>query len=727
MRLEFHYFSEIFLAQKSSIGMCWLNRINFTIAFSLFAICIAAHSSVGQTSAKFSAEARMLKKTLAEKHIQPRPMDDAYSAWVFDKTIDDLDPDRVYFTKEDLNSLLLYRKKIDEELNGAGWLFLTQLTQLYQKCLQRYSSGINEVGLQPIDFFSPSFLKEDSSWSNDMRALRTHWQQVFRFHLQKRLANLASRTGAKVQKDFLTKNESAARQQVLRVLLRDAEKILYHTNGFEAYVASVFFQSMATAFDPHTSYFTTNQMQGFISSLSTEGFLFGFTIEENESGEVIISHLTPGGPAWNSGEIHKGDVLQAIRWEGKEQQDLWGIDSEEVNDILGEPDLFKIELMLKKANGTVNTVHLRKEKIAAEGNAVKSFVLDGQKKIGFISLPDFYSNWGDADGAKCASDVAREIVKLKRENIEGLILDVRFNGGGSMAEAVAMAGIFIDAGPVGVMKNRDKEPFTLKDFNRGTIYDGPLVIMVNSLSASASEFLAAALQDYNRALIVGARTYGKATAQQIMPADPTLSLEEKKSQPRLDDIISSAGFAKVTTEKLYRITGKTAQQTGVIPDIELPDALQELPLSESVLPRSFVPDSIQKKVYYQPLASLPRREVLEKSKHRIGEQPQFNSVRNLGIRFADYKFNSDSVALKWPDFQKNNEVYTQLVREIAAGMKTSTKVFKAELLKDGQFKMQTDPYVDEFNNTWKKNLEEDIFVNETFLITCDLISYVTKK
>jgi carboxyl-terminal processing protease len=709
------------------MGMCWLNRINLTITSSLFALCIAAHSSEGQTSAKFSAEARMLKKTLMEKHIQPPPMDDTYSAWVFDNTIEDLDPDRVYFTKEDLNSLLVYRRKIDEELNGAGWLFLTQLTQLYQTCLQRYSSGIKEVGLQPIDFFSQSFLNEDSSWSNDMRALRTHWQHVIRFQVQKRLANLASRTGAKAENDFLRTNESAARKQVLKVLSRDAEKILYHSNGFEAYVASVFFQSMATAFDPHTSYFTTNQMQSFISSLSTEGFLFGFTIEDNESGEVVISHLMPGGPAWNCGEIHKGDVLQAVRWDGKELQDLWGVDSEGVNDILGEPDLFKIELTLKKADGTVNLVHLRKEKVAAEENAVKSFVLDGQNKIGFISLPDFYSNWGDADGSKCASDVAREIVKLKRENIEGLILDVRFNGGGSMAEAVAMAGIFIDAGPVGVMKNKDKEPFTLKDINRGTIYDGPLVIMVNSLSASASEFLAAALQDYNRALIVGARTYGKATAQQIMPADPTLNFEEKKSRPQINDIISAAGFAKVTTEKLYRITGKTAQQIGVMPDIELPDAVQELPLSESVLPLSFAPDSIQKKVYYQPLAALPRNELLEKSKHRIERQPQFNSLRNLGIRYTGYKFNSDSVALNWADFKKNNEVYTQLIKEIAAGMKTSTKVFKAELLRDGDFKMQSDSYSDEFNNNWIKNLEDDLYVNETFLIACDLISYVTKK
>ncbi|HMG91252.1 MAG TPA: carboxy terminal-processing peptidase [Chryseolinea sp.] len=661
-----------------------------------------------------------------EKHIQPRSMDDIYSAWVFDNTIDELDPDRVCFTKEDINSLLVYRQKIDDELNGAGWSFLSQLTQLYKKNLQRYSSGIKEVGQQPVDFFSQAFLKEDSSWSNDMKILRKHWEHVFRFHLQKRLANLASRPGAKIEKDFLTKNESVARQQVLRALSRDADRILKHTNGFESYVASVFFQSMATAFDPHTSYFTSSQMQSFISSLSTQGFLFGFTLEENESGEVIISHLMPGGPAWNSGEIHKGDVLQAIRWEGKELQDLWGLDSEEVNDMLGEPDLFKIELTLKKADGTLKTVHLRKEKVTAEENVVKSFVLEGQKKIGFISLPDFYSNWGDADGSKCASDVAREIVKLKRENIEGLILDVRFNGGGSMAEAVAMAGIFIDAGPVGVMKNKNSEPFTLKDINRGTIYDGPLVIMVNSLSASASEFLAAALQDYNRALIVGARTYGKATAQQIMPADPSLKLDEKKSKLQPDDI-NAAGFAKVTTEKLYRITGRTAQQTGVIPDIELPDALQELPLRESTLPLSFAPDSIQKKVYFQPLALLPRSPLLEKSKHRINGQPQFSLLRNLGDRYANYKFNSDSVALKWPDFQKNNSMYTQLVKEIAAGIKTSTKVFKAELLTDAQFKAESDSYFDDFNNTWKKNLEEDIFVNETFLITCDLILHVTKK
>jgi carboxyl-terminal processing protease len=706
--------------------MSWLNRIVFVTGMVPAFTCIFSIYGSAQTPPKnFAAEARLLKRTLVENHFRPRAIDNEYSAWVFDNTMDDLDPDGIYFTQEDINSLLGYREKIDEELNGTGWTFLPQLTQLYSKCLRRYRAGINDVSTQPIDFFRPAFLVEDSTWSENTNELRTQWALMFRYNLQQRLADLATRTGTKAEKDFLLKNEKAARQQVTKVMLREADRILENADGLDAYVASTLLESMAAAFDPHTSYFTAKQMQRFIASLSTQGYFFGFTIDENENGEVVVSQLMPGGPAWNSGEMHKGDAIQSIRWEGKEQEDLWGVDRDDVNDMLDETDNSKIALTLRAPDGTTRDVQLRKEKVTSEENVVRSFVLGGEKKIGFISLPDFYTDWDDADGSKCASDVAREIVKLKREKIEGLILDVRFNGGGSMAEAVAMTGIFIDAGPVGVLARKNGEMVTVKDINRGTIYDGPMVVMVNSLSASASEFLAAALQDYNRAIVVGSRTYGKATAQTVLSSDPTLNMDDKKLVEKLKTV--NSGFAKVTVEKLYRVTGKTAQGRGVIPDVQLPDVLQGLPIRESELPLSFAADSIQKKVYYQPLRPLPRAELLEKSKRRTDVQSQFISMQKLATTLADYGRGPDSVALRWPDFQIKNGKQIQLTREISAGLKASTKVFTATVLKEEELRGQSDTYFQEFNTSWIKNLEGDIFVNETFLITCDLISHVTKK
>ena len=237
--------------------------------------------------------------------------------------------------------------------------------------------------------------------------------------------------------------------------------------------------------------------------------------------------------------------------------------------------------------------------------------------------------------------------------------------------------------------------------------------------------MAAALQDYNRAIIVGAKTYGKATVQEVMSSNPAVKLDDKNFSQLFKN--GSAGFAKITTEKLYRITGKAAQQSGVIPDIEIPDILDQFPMLEISLEFSLEPERVHKKTYYQPLDTLPRYALRKKSKGRIDAQPLFNTLRKAGEEFAEDKRESDSVSLKWTDFQKRDETYKQLISEIATGSAVATNVFKAELMKDEQLRAQSDSYYNDFKTSWIKNLEKDITLSEAFLITCDLIAYVTKN
>ena len=707
--------------------MGWLNRKTSKVAVAVLSGVLLQIAAVAQNvKSSTGAEARLLKKALLENHIQPRLIDDVYSGWVYDHVLDELDPERLYFTQNDLKTLSASRDKIDDELNGSAWTFVPHLTQLYKKCLERYKVGVNEIAGKTIDFSSEQYLDVDSTWSTDNLDLKKQWNLTFRYNTEERLLDLQRRAPEKTEKEFLSKHEGQVRQQIQKVMIREADRILNQPLGFEEYVTSQFFKCMAMAFDPHTAYLSPQQMQNFISSLSTQGYYFGISLGENERGEIFIVQLMPGGPAWKSGEIHKGDVLQVLRWEGHDPVDLWGIDLDEVNEMLMESNSSLLEITLRKSDGTLNVVKLRKEKVTSEESIVKSFVLEGSRKIGYISLPDFYTDWGDADGSKCASDVAREIIKLKRENIEGLILDVRFNGGGSMTEAVAMAGIFIDAGPVGVIKNKAAELQTVKDLNRGTIYDGPLVIMVNSLSASASEFLAAALQDYNRAIIVGGRTYGKATAQQLVPTNSRVTTDKVRPvQPRPK--AEAISYVSVTVQKLYRITGKTAQQVGVVPDVMLPDALQSLPVREVDLPLSFSPDSIQKKVYYQPLPALPLRELKEKSSARLTTQPQFAALGQLGTQITKLKINPGKIALRWSDFQKFYAEYTRLGNEIESSSNVATKLFTADKLEEESPVAPADSYMIEFNESWIKNLQEDIFLHEAFHIICDFVPHVTKK
>jgi carboxyl-terminal processing protease len=359
---------------------------------------------------------------------------------------------------------------------------------------------------------------------------------------------------------------------------------------------------------------------------------------------------------------------------------------------------------------------LKKEKMENEENIVKSFVLNGEKKIGYILLPGFYTEWENESGSSCANDVAKEIIKLKRENIDGLILDLRYNGGGSLGEAMEMAGIFIDEGPLFSLRDKAGKLQTLKDPNRGTIYDGPLALMVNGQSASASEILSACLQDYNRAVIVGSTTYGKATGQQMFSLD-TLS-NKAEPAPGMD-------MVKITGEKLYRLTGATAQFSGVIPDVALPDAFDAMEYREKFSKQALLPDTAKRNSYYKALQPLPAGKLSALSLQRTKNNEEFNSVRQFID--AERKFLSgrmNTIPLKWDAFEKwmkENNPDDEPGKE----SKAPTKKFTVENHARDKELLFNNAYAKEVNSVWLQNLAEDIYVEETFSVLLDLINLRT--
>jgi carboxyl-terminal processing protease len=298
-----------------------------------------------------------------------------------------------------------------------------------------------------------------------------------------------------------------------------------------------------------------------------------------------------------------GDRILTLQWEKQDPVDVSDATPEEISRIVASDNQSKLSITLQKSDGSTRKVILQKAKAVVDDDLgrVKSFLLKGSKTIGFISLPAFYSDWesGRPDGYGCSDDVAKEIVKLKKEGLDALILDIRYNGGGSVGEAVSLAGIFIDSGPVALMQDKDKRILTLKDMNRGTIYDGPLLVMVNGLSASASEMLAGALQDYHRALIVGSPTYGKATAQIVLPLDSTASpdhiWESSKRGP----------YLKITINRIFRVNGTTAQEQGVRPDIVVRDLSEADPEREKNADFVIKASKIEPNRYYKSYPPLP--------------------------------------------------------------------------------------------------------------------------
>ena len=508
--------------------------------------------------------------------------------------------------------------------------------------------------------------------------------------------------------------EPSIRELVKKAELKALKRIVDYPAGYAALVSETYLNAVATSFDPHTNYFSPQGKEEFQAELSTEAYFFGIVFGENEKGQIVIDKLTPGGAAWKSGEIHQGDELVSLHWEGKEVQDMTGATMEEVYEVLDQSIHDKLLFRLKKSDGTMSMVFLRKEKTENEENIVKSFVLKGDKKIGYLLLPGFYTEWENETGSSCANDVAKEIIKLKKENIDGLILDVRYNGGGSVGEALEMIGIFIDEGPLAATKEKSGKLITLKDPNRGTIYDGPLALMVNGQSASASELLAAALQDYNRGVIVGSNTYGKATGQAMFPLD-TITSKEFSGKEKGDII-------KITVGKLYRVNGQTTQLHGVAPDVLIPDAFDGLEMGEKFEDFPLAADSVKRNNYYKPLPSLPVGELAHRSAARVIDNPGFQVIKKIvGEQQKAMQQQTRTIPLKAELFEKWAQ-QQELDLKAMEGEGSPTSKFTADNHGADKQLLANNPYAKEINQEWLNNLAADIYIQEVFLVLTDLIN-----
>jgi carboxyl-terminal processing protease len=513
------------------------------------------------------------------------------------------------------------------------------------------------------------------------------------------------------------------RQKVQLIQKRAIKRILEYPSCFESYVASLFFRAYAMSFDPHTVYLSKADRDRFEAALSTENLSFGIDLDEKENGDIEIARITPGGPAWKSNELHKGDILTSLKWQEKDEIDLAGADIDEVEALLETPGSGKLEITVRKTNGALQTVALIKEKLRADENIVKSFILKGDKKIGYISLPGFYTEWENASGQGCANDVAKEIVKLKHEGIEGLILDIRFNGGGSLTEGINLAGIFINEGPLCVIHDRGAKPSILKDNNRGTIYDGPLLVMVNGQSASASEILAATLQDYNRAIIVGTPTFGKSTGQIILPLDTSHVHPVNRSKPNLQ-----AGYAKVTVSKLYRVTGNSAQLKGVKPDVLLPDIYQNFNHREAMYPFALSSDSVARKIYYAALPPLPLQAISQKSIDRIASHPAFATVKKLNeTQPKVFNETSHTISLDITYLKSRALAMYNWYEAIEKVREKKTEIYTVENTRSDKELLRMDTYGKEINDHTLQSIQHSFYIEESYKIIGDLIQLQRNK
>lgn len=663
-------------------------------------------------------QAFVLKRMIERAHYSPRAVDDSFSNDVYNRLLRSLDPMHLMFTGEEVRQLSAYRYSLDEELQGNGWNFLNLLTRSYSTALRRADSIINLVLQKPLDLTAADKLWRNTHsqqlYAANATELKGSWTKYFKLQLLNAAYDLSLAQTPKLSlKEALVKHEASLRQKIRRGLLQGFEHFK-DPKQMQNMLLETYLISVSQCFDPHTMYLSPEQADQFKTALSKEDASYGFSVGEKESKAVIL-HLVPGGPAWRSGEVHRNDQLLQFSFDGKELVDATLMDADEIGELLAETAAKTITIKIKKGDGSLKTVMLRKEKIESEEARVKGYVLNGSHKVGYISLPDFYTSWEGGTGSSCAEDVAKEIVNLKKEGIEGLIIDVRYNGGGSLQEAVEMIGIFVNDGPVFAVKDKAKATF-LKDPNRGTIWDGPMAVLINGQSASASESLAGSLQDLSRAVVVGSPSYGKATMQQIFPMDTTAGNRM---------VNNPFGFVKITVGKLYRLDGNTAQKKGVQPDVPLPDAFDVVDGREQHQPHVLPADIIKGNSYYKPLSPLPVSELAAASTARIAGNAAFARVKKDIQKIAAFHQTvSQEVPLQVPLFEKWRLQNDALMTEGLSSQSAASAQFAVLNHQFETRRLQNNAYAGEINNIQLEGLKKDIYLEETYRIVADLIQKI---
>ena len=575
------------------------------------AFLLTTFSLFGQNDAKTCEIVSKINTLLQREHYQPKPVDDSLSVFVFDSFMDALDSNRNLFTQIEYQKLRQHRLQLDNYILQNNCSFMNEFVSVYKLALIRKKKVLEKIQQDPFDYTtkdSVRFSKKNFPFDLVATDLERIWKKRIKYDILEDISKLSTNLDSLTQ-NFVTL-EKTTKARLFDANLCQVNSILETKNRIDDDLQNTFLNLFCTYFDPHSNYFSLAAKSSFMSGLSTSTLSLGLNVSFNEKEEIIIAEIVPGGPAAKTNKFDKEDVILKVSNTKGIEYTVSCSSIERIGELIFSDSQTEIELTIQKKNGAVLKVFLQKQLMKADDNAVYSFIAEKETKIGYINIPSFYSNFEGNTVQGCADDVAKEIVKLQKDNIKGLVIDLQNNGGGSIEEAIKLAGMFIDIGPVSVLVDSKANQTILKDYNRGSVYTGPIVLLINGNSASASEFFAAAIQDYNRGIIIGSTSLGKATMQSILP------LDEQNQQD----------FVKITIEKFYRITGESHQIKGIIPDISLPV------LFDSIIPReisyktAFKNDVIITKARFNPLPKTHFSELIQLSNSRTKTATLFNEI-----------------------------------------------------------------------------------------------------
>ncbi|HON52061.1 MAG TPA: carboxy terminal-processing peptidase [Bacteroidales bacterium] len=694
------------------------------IVIACFAAILITALSLQDSTRKEKVVIATIYEILKSFHYEPKNLDDSFSERMYTLYIKSLDYNKMYFTQEEISVLDTYKNQLDNQIQEGSLTFFELSLELINKQIKKIEEFYPVLLSKPFDYSISETIEIDEKkrdYAKNQEELYGYWAKFLKLQVMDEIIQIENeqkkareKSDTVILKSF-DEIEKIAREKIVKRYNTRFKRLnqTSRNDRFSAYV-----NALTGGFDPHTNYFPPKDKQDFDISISGKLEGIGATLSERD-GYIKVVEIVPGSPSWKQGELKPEDIILKVAQGDNEPVDIVDMRLDEAVQLIRGPKGTKVVLTVKKIDGKIVRIPIIRDVIMLEEKYAKSAILTVENsknpKVGYIYLPQFYTDMNDANGRRCSEDIKKEIRLLQNENVAGIILDLRDNGGGSLNDVVEIGGYFIEKGPIVQVNSTGNSRRVLSDYNANIEYDGPLVIIVNSFSASASEILAAAMQDYKRAVIVGTKsTYGKGTVQRFVDVDRLIENQYKDLLP--------LGAVKVTIQKFYRINGGSTQLKGVTPDVFLPDMYQAIELGEKELDYAMRWDVTQPEKYSTWKYQVDIKKIAKKSDMRIKNDSAFIKISESAQWLANKK-NATSVSLQFNDYKAKQKQDLDLTEKYKNAGKDKTPL---QIVPFSTISSTKDASIDSVltkrTADWHKELIQDIELYETYRIMTDIIA-----
>ncbi|MDT7829263.1 carboxy terminal-processing peptidase [Pricia sp. S334] len=675
----------------------------------------------------------LITYVLEKGHYEPKDIDDDFSVGLFEDFIDVIDPTKRYFLAEDIKEFEQFKYQLDDQIKNTDISFFNLV---YDRLMTRMSEArdiYKEVLDTPFDYSAKESIDidyENLPFAASKEDLKERWRQQLKYatlgtydakvrqvgkedETEKSLKNddvveKVVKEGVEEPEEPMTPEEAevSARKSTRKTLdeFFDFVGDLERKDWFVQYI-----NTLVDEFDPHTYYFAPEDKEKFDMSMSGKFEGIGARLQKKPGGAKIVDIIS-GGPVWRDGQLEVGDEILKVGQEDEEPINIVGMRLDDAIKLIKGPEGTEVKLTVRKIDGSMETVALTRDVVELEESFAKSAsIIKEDQKFGLINLPKFYVDFDDYTERNAATDVAKEVERLKEAGAEGLILDLRDNGGGSLKTVVEMAGLFIKDGPIVQVRSSGKGKDVYDDKDERIQWDGPLVILVNELSASASEILAAAMQDYKRGIVIGSQhTFGKGTVQNVIPLENIVRSNDH----------GDLGAIKLTTQKFYRINGGSTQLEGVRSDVVVPDKYSYIDLGERDQANPLQWDKISAANYTPWDGYIDYDRTVANSERRMADNPQIKLIEE-NAKWLKSKQDETIIPLNYETYKKEEEKakkkseYFKTINEYDSKLTFESLKYEEDLfVKDSVLREKRD--------RWHKNLAKDVYVEEAVNVLQDL-------